>query len=153
MNRAAAAVGILAVLAGAVGFAFLNGAEHVTLRLGFATFRSVPLPYVVFAALIVGMLVMFAAGIHADLRVRRILLDRLAEEDREERAFYDRNQQELWDQPAPVEAREPLGPEAPEDPAEPAEPAERAEPDEPAEAGEPREPEPRDQDLTLPGID
>lgn len=151
MSRAAAAVGILAVLAGAVGFAFLNGAEHVTLRLGFATFRSVPLPYVVFAALIVGMLVMFAAGIHADLRVRRILVERLAEEDREERAFYDRNQQELWDQPAPVEAREPFEPGAPESPDGRA--AETGTAGGDGEPAEPREPEPRDQDLTLPGID
>lgn len=82
-----------------MGFAGLNGAQRVTLRLGVATFYRVPLPVVAFAALILGMLVMLAAGISSDLRVRRILRERLAEEDREERArlFVDRDQTNLFE--------------------------------------------------------
>ncbi|HSG47790.1 MAG TPA: hypothetical protein VLA43_08270, partial [Longimicrobiales bacterium] len=83
MRRLGTWLGILAVLVGSTGFAGLNGGQRVTLRLGVATFYRVPLPVVAFSALILGMLVMLAAGISSDLRVRRILRDRLAEEDRE----------------------------------------------------------------------
>lgn len=95
-------MGILAVLVGSMGFAGMNGAQRVTLRLGVATFYRVPLPVVTFAALILGMLVMLVAGISSDLRVRRILRDRLAEEDREERArlFVDRTQTNLFEDEA-----------------------------------------------------
>jgi uncharacterized integral membrane protein len=65
---------ITAILAGlAAGFAILNGGERVTLRLGFATVRSVPLSVVVFVSVVVGMLLVFAVGLRADLRTRRML--------------------------------------------------------------------------------
>ncbi len=54
-------------------FAVQNGAERVTLRLGIITMRSVSLPVVVFAAIVVGMLLVFLAGLRADLRTRRML--------------------------------------------------------------------------------
>ena len=48
--------------------------------------------------LILGMLIMLVAGIQSDLKVRRILRERLAEEDREERARVDdRSQHDLFD--------------------------------------------------------
>jgi len=99
MRRFGIWIGILAVLAGSMAFAGLNGGQRVTLRMGVATFYRVPLPVVAFTALILGMLVMLAAGIVSDLRVRRILRDRLAEEDREERArlFVDRDQTNLFE--------------------------------------------------------
>jgi len=99
MRRLGTWLGIVAVLVGSTAFAGLNGGQRVTLRLGVATFYRVPLPVVAFSALIAGMLVMLVAGVSSDLRVRRILRDRLAEEDREERArlFVDRTQTNLFE--------------------------------------------------------
>jgi len=97
VNRVAGALGVLAVLALAVGFASLNGGQHVTLRLGIATFYSVPLTVVAFGGLVVGMLIMLGASIHSDLKVRRILRARLTEEGRDEaKMFVDQSQQDLF---------------------------------------------------------
>lgn len=99
MNRFAAGAGIALVLVLSMAFAAMNGGQRVTLRLGIATLYRVPLTVVAFGALVVGMLVMLAAGIHSDLKVRRILRARLADEDREERAriFVDRTQTSLFE--------------------------------------------------------
>ena len=82
-----------------MAFAVLNGGQRVTLRLGLATFYRVPLTAIAFGALIMGMVVMLLAGVHSDLKVRRILRERLAEEDREERAriLIDRSQRDLFE--------------------------------------------------------
>lgn len=97
MSRFAGTAAVLVVLVLSLLFTAANGGQWVTLDLGVTTFYRVPLPYVVFGALVVGMLVMLLTGIHADLRVRRILRDRLEEEDREERTrFVDRSQQDLF---------------------------------------------------------
>ncbi len=97
MSRLAGALGVVVVLALAVGFASLNGGQHVTLRLGIATFYAVPLTVVAFGGLVVGMLIMLGAGIHTDLKVRRILRARLTEEGRHEgQMFVDRSQQDLF---------------------------------------------------------
>jgi len=72
------------VVALSMGFAALNAGQRVTLRLGFLTLYRVPLTAVAFGALILGMLVMLLASIHSDLKVRRILTERLAEETRAE---------------------------------------------------------------------
>ncbi len=99
MNRLGGVVGILLVLVASMGFAALNGGQRVTLRLGITTLYRVPLTAVAFGALILGMVVMLVAGIHSDLKVRRILRDRLADEDREERAriFVDKTQTNLFE--------------------------------------------------------
>ena len=98
MSKFVGAAGVLVVLALSMAFAALNGGQRVTLRLGFATLYRVPLTAVTFSALILGMVVMLVAGIHSDLKVRRILRERLAEEDREEKAhLVDRNQQDLFE--------------------------------------------------------
>lgn len=97
MTRLAGALGVLVVMVLSLAFASLNGNQRVTLRLGFATLYGVPLTVVAFGALVAGMVVMLVAGIHSDLKVRRILRARLAEEDLEERTrFVDRTQQELF---------------------------------------------------------
>ena len=97
MSRLVSALGAVVVLALAVGFASLNGGQHVTLRLGLVTFYAVPLTIVAFGGLVVGMLIMLGAGIHSDLKVRRILRARLAEEGRDEsQMFVDRSQQDLF---------------------------------------------------------
>lgn len=100
MSRLLVAVGIGLVLVLSWGFAALNAGQRVTLRLGVYTFYRVPLTVVAFGALILGMVVMLLAGVYSDLRVRRILRERLAEEDREERAriFVDERQQDLFEQ-------------------------------------------------------
>lgn len=102
MKRLPGAAGILLVVALAVGFATLNGYQRVTLRLGFATFYGVPLTVVAFGGLLTGMVIMLVAGIHSDLKVRRILRNRLAEEGRkDEGLFVDQSQQDLFDGGAP----------------------------------------------------
>ncbi len=97
MTRFAGAAGVLVVLVLSMAFAALNGGQRVTLRLGIATFYRVPLTGIAFSALILGMLVMLVAGIHSDLKVRRILRERLAEEDRQERARIDHSQRDLFE--------------------------------------------------------
>ncbi|NNF14332.1 MAG: hypothetical protein HKN72_13960 [Gemmatimonadetes bacterium] len=99
MSRFAGFVGILLLLIFSLAFAYLNSGHRVTLRLGIATFYGVPLTVVAFGAVIVGMVVMLVAGLRSDLKVRRILRARLAEEDREERErFVDLSQQDLFNE-------------------------------------------------------
>ena len=98
MSRLAGAVGVLAVLALSMGFAALNGGQRITLRLGFMTVYGVPLTVVAFGGLVTGMVIMLGAGIHSDLKVRRILRARLAEEDLEEKSWViDQSQQDLFE--------------------------------------------------------
>ena len=98
MSRFFGIVGVLLVLGLSMGFASLNGGQHVTLRLGVATFYGVPLTVVAFGGLVTGKVIMLAAGIHSDLKVRRVLRERLADEMRRERdLFMDEDQEELFD--------------------------------------------------------
>ena len=89
-------LGALALLVLSTVFAARNGVRVVTVDIGFATLQRVPLPVVVFGAVLLGMLVMLAAGIHSDLKVRSILKARLTDEGRREREWSDRNQQDLF---------------------------------------------------------
>jgi uncharacterized integral membrane protein len=88
--------GVVAVLLLAMTFAAMNGDQRVTLDLGWVTLYRVPVTFVAFGGLFFGMLVMLLAGLNSDLRVRRILRQRLADEDREERGRVDVNQQDLF---------------------------------------------------------
>jgi uncharacterized integral membrane protein len=99
VSRLAGVAGALVVLLLSLAFAAQNGSQTVTLRLWLITLYQVPLTVVTFAALLVGMLMMFVTGIQSDLKVRRILRERLAEEDREEKARLqaDRNQRDLFE--------------------------------------------------------
>lgn len=96
MTRVIGGAGILVVLLLVMLFARWNSAETVTLDLGIRSFYQVPVTYVAFGSLFLGMVVMLAAGIHADLRVRRFLRERLEEEDRQERSRIDLTQQDLF---------------------------------------------------------
>lgn len=96
MSRVTGVLVVLVVLVLVMLFSRANGAESVTLDLGLRTFYRVPITYIAFGGLFLGMLVMLVAGIHADLRVRRFLRERLADEDRQERRLIDRNQQDLF---------------------------------------------------------
>jgi uncharacterized integral membrane protein len=64
---------VAASAAAAALFAVQNGGVRVPLYLGVLTIRSVSLPVVVFAAVLLGMLMVFLAGLRADLRTRRML--------------------------------------------------------------------------------
>jgi uncharacterized integral membrane protein len=98
VSRWAGALWILIVLSLSLGFASLNGGQRIILRLGFVTLYGVPLTVVAFGGLVSGMVIMLIAGVHSDLKVRRILRARLAEEDLEERTrFVDRSQQDLFE--------------------------------------------------------
>ena len=99
MGRAGTVALAVAVLLLVMLFTRGNGSERVSLELGIVSFDTVPLAYVVLGSFLVGMLVMMVAGVHTDLRVRRLLRDRLEEEDLRERARLDqvdRNQRDLF---------------------------------------------------------
>lgn len=97
MSRLLSGVGILALLGASLLFAALNSGQRVTLRFGILTLYGVSLTVVAFASVIAGMIVMLIAGIRSDLKVRRVLRARLAQEDREERErFIDLDQHELF---------------------------------------------------------
>jgi uncharacterized integral membrane protein len=101
VSRFLGSVGIVALLGASLLFAALNSGQRVTLRLGFLTLYGIPLTVVAFGSVIAGMVIMLVAGIRSDLKVRRILRARLAEEGRMERErFIDDSQQELF---SPVE--------------------------------------------------
>jgi uncharacterized integral membrane protein len=103
MSRRLGVMSALLVALLAMGFAALNAGYRTTLNLGFFTLYRVPVTLVAFGGLILGMLVMFATGVHGDLKVRRILRERLAQESREERKWIDRNQRDLFGEEPPPE--------------------------------------------------
>lgn len=79
-----ALVGAVAVVA--LGwFAYANLDQAVDLRLGLFTLRGVPLPIIVYGALVVGMLAMLGLGLRSDLHTRRALerYDKIAGELRD----------------------------------------------------------------------
>lgn len=96
MTRFIGAVGVAVVLLLVMLFARWNSAERVNLDVGVHIFYDLPLTFVAFGSLFLGMFVMLVAGIHADLKVRKFLRERLAEEDRQERARIDLAQQDLF---------------------------------------------------------
>ncbi len=96
MSRWLALTGVAAFVGLVIWFTVHNGDQRITLDLGFVQFYRFPVTMVAFAALLVGMLVMLLAGLHTDLRVRKILRDRLIEEARAEGAT-DLTQRDLFD--------------------------------------------------------
>ena len=98
MSRYWGIVAALFVVFLATAFAAANVGHRATLSLGLFTLYRVPVSLVAFSGLLVGMLVMFATGVHSDLKVRRILRERLAEESRKEQGWIDRNQRDLFAQ-------------------------------------------------------
>lgn len=100
MSRLAGGSAVLGVLVLVLLFTRWNGAERMTLDLGLWTFYRVPTTWVIFGAFLLGMAIMLVAGIHADLRVRRYLRERLAREGGDPMAtpppVVDRLQQDLF---------------------------------------------------------
>lgn len=98
MSRFLGIFSVVLVVLLAMAFAAANAGHRVTLSLGILTLYRVPVTLVAFGGLLVGMLVMFATGIYTDLKVRKILRERLAEESRQEQVWIDRNQRDLFAQ-------------------------------------------------------
>jgi len=96
MNRFMSIMAIVVVVLLAMGFAAANAGNRVTLDLGLFTLYRIPVTLVAFGGLFVGMVLMFITGVHSDLKVRRILRERLAEEFREEQGWVDRDQGDLF---------------------------------------------------------
>ena len=96
MTRLLGILSVLLVVLLAMAFAAGNAGQQVTLHLGIVTLYRVPVTLVAFGGLLAGMLVMFSTGIYTDLKVRKILRDRLAEESRNEQGWIDRNQRDLF---------------------------------------------------------
>lgn len=79
-----------------LGFAVVNGSQRVRVDLAVITLYRVPLALVVFGSLVLGMVIMLLVGVQADLKVRRLLKEKLEEEGREERERIDRFQRDLF---------------------------------------------------------
>jgi hypothetical protein len=108
VSRLAGIASVGLVLVFVLFFARWNGAERVTLDLGLWTFYRVPITWVAFVSLLLGMGVMLLAGLHADLRVRKFLRDRLAAQDEDSRRpEVDRLQQDLFTPVSPAPVGEP----------------------------------------------
>lgn len=73
MRRLAVWAALAGVAALGVLFALGNAGRVVSLNLGLFTVSRVPVTIVAFGGMVVGMGVVLAAGIRADLRVRRLL--------------------------------------------------------------------------------
>ena len=113
MTRFLGVLSVLIVLLLAMGFASANAGHRVTLDLWLFTLYQVPVALVAFCGLFVGMVLMFVTGVHSDLKVRKILRERLADETRREQTWIDRNQRDLFtEQATPVEGDELPGPDA-----------------------------------------
>ena len=95
MSRWLGLTGVAAFVGLVIWFTAHNGDQRITLDLGFTRFYRFPVTMVAFASLLLGMLVMLLAGLHTDLRVRKILRDRLIEEARAE-GLTDLTQRDLF---------------------------------------------------------
>jgi uncharacterized integral membrane protein len=120
MSRLMGIAFVAGVVVLAMAFAAANAGHRATLNLGLFILYRVPVTLLAFSGLLVGMLVMFAVGIHSDIKVRRILRERLAEETQMEQGWIDRDQRDLFAQdpepdPALPELPEPLADPTPED--------------------------------------
>lgn len=73
MKHVVRGLNVLLLTGLAAGFALANSGERVTVELGLATLRGVSLPLVVFVSVLLGMVLVLAVGLRADLRTRRRL--------------------------------------------------------------------------------
>ncbi len=70
-------------------FAFEHFDQSVDLDLGLFTMSGVPLPFAIFGAVVVGMLIMVGVGLRSDLRTRRELRRAASESDDSESVRFD----------------------------------------------------------------
>lgn len=86
MRRFAMWLGLAAVVALGVLFAMGNSGRFVSIDLGLFTLSRVPVTLVAFGGMVVGMGVVLAAGLNADLKVRRLLRERREQDGLAERS-------------------------------------------------------------------
>ena len=83
MNRFVSWLALALVIVLGIGFAIGNAGREVAVNLGIITLYSVPVTFIAFGGMVVGMAVVLVAGINADLKVRRLLRERHMEDQRE----------------------------------------------------------------------
>ena len=76
MRRFPSWLALAAVVVLGVAFAMGNAGRVASINLGFLTLSRVPVTFVAFGGMLVGMGVVLVAGINADLKVRRLLRER-----------------------------------------------------------------------------
>ena len=76
MKRFANWLALALVVVLGVGFAMANAGREVVVDLWIVTLYRVPVTFVAFGGMVVGMGVVLVAGINADLKVRRLLRER-----------------------------------------------------------------------------
>lgn len=85
MRRFYGLAALAVVILAGVAFARGNAGREVAINLGIVTLDSVPVTFVAFGGMVVGMAVVLVAGINADLKVRKLLRERHMKESLAER--------------------------------------------------------------------
>ncbi len=82
MKRVLNWLGLGVVILLGVCFSIANAGRAVTLELGLFALHDVPVTFVAFGGMVVGMGIVLIAGMKADLRVRQLLRERYMEDRR-----------------------------------------------------------------------
>ena len=89
MRRFSGLAGLALVILMGVAFARGNAGREVAINLGIVTLDAVPVTFVAFGGMVVGMAVVLVAGVNADLKVRKLLRERHMKQSLTERGRSD----------------------------------------------------------------